>query len=74
MIQKVSLCSFLLGSNGLDVDEVAVLGSLPLGLDSLQLSAVEGETRPGGQLEQGAGDRYENQHVETTQAEGRSRP
>lgn len=60
------------GSDGFDVDEVAVLGPLPLGLDSLQLSAVEREAGPGGQLEQGAGDRHENQHVETAQAERRS--
>lgn len=60
------------GSDGLDVDEVAVLGPLPLGLDALQLSAMKREAGPGRQLEQGAGDRHENQNVETAQAERRS--
>lgn len=59
------------GSYGLDADEVAGLGPLPQGLDGLQFAAMEGETGPGGQLEQGTGDRHEHQHVETAQAERR---
>ena len=61
----------LFSSYGLDIDEVAVLGPLPQGLDALQLAAVQCEARPGGQLQQGTGDRHEHQHVEAAQAQGR---
>lgn len=74
-IWKVSVCSFRpapFSSYGLDIDEVAVLGPLPQALDPLQLAAVKLEARPGGQLEQGAGDRHEHQHVEAAQTQRRS--
>ncbi|TNN84838.1 hypothetical protein EYF80_004883 [Liparis tanakae] len=61
-----------LRSYGLDIDEVAMLGPLPQGLDPLQFSSVKGEARPGRQLEQGTGDRHEHHHVEAAQAERRS--
>lgn len=73
--KKVSVCSFRpapSGSYGLDIDKVAVLGPLPQALDPLQLAAVKCEARPGGQLEQGAGDRHEHQHVEAAQTQRRS--
>lgn len=59
-------------SYGLDIDQVAVLRPLPQGLDSLQLAAVKSEARPGGQLEQGAGDRHKHQHVEAAETQRRS--
>lgn len=68
----VQLHAALFSSYGLDIDKVALLVPLPQGLDPLQLAAVEGEARPGCQLEQGTGDRHEHQHVEAAQAHGRS--
>lgn len=40
---KVSVCSFQPASYGLDINEVAVLGRLPQGLDPLQFAAVKRE-------------------------------
>ena len=73
-IQKVSVCSFKpfpSCSYGLDIDKVAVLGPLPLGLDPLQLAAMKREARPGGQLDEGTGDRHKHQHVEAAQTQRR---
>lgn len=58
-------------SDGLDVDEVAVLRPLPQQLHALQLAAVQSEARPRRQLQQSAGDGHEHQHVEAAQAQGR---
>lgn len=60
--------SYVSSSYGLDIDEVALLGALPQALDSLQFAAVKCEAGPGGQLEQGTGDRHKHQHVEAAQA------
>lgn len=59
-----SIGSFLFSSYGLDINEMAVLGTLPQGLDPLQLAAVKCEARPGSQLEKGTSDRHKHQHVE----------
>lgn len=58
-------------SDGLDVDQVAVLRPLPQQLHALQLAAVQSEARPRRQLQQSAGDGHEHQHVEAAQAQGR---
>lgn len=67
----MQLQAALFSSYGLDIDKVAVLRSLSQGLDPLQLVAMKREARPGGQLEQGTGDRHKHQHVEAAQAQRR---
>lgn len=51
---------------------MALLGTLPQGLDPLQLAAVKREARPGSQLEKGTSDRHKHQHVEAAQTQRRS--
>lgn len=48
---------------------MALLGTLPQGLDPLQLATVKREAGPGGQLEKGTGDRHKHQHVEAAQTQ-----
>lgn len=71
---KVSVCSFRsfpFSSYGLNVNELALPRALPEGLNPLQLAAVEREAGPGGQLEEGTGDRHQHQHVEAAQPQRR---
>lgn len=51
---------------------MALLGTLPQGLDPLQFAAVKCEARPGSQLEKGTSDRHKHQHVEAAQTQRRS--
>lgn len=64
----VQLRPSFFSSYGLDIDEVSLLGALPQGLDPLQFAAVKCEAGPGGQLQEGTGDRHKHQHVEAAQA------
>lgn len=71
----MSVCSFRSFpscSYGLDINEMALLGTLPQRLDPLQLAAVKREARPGSELEEGTGDRHKHQHVEAAQTQRRS--
>jgi len=52
--------------DSLDINEVAVLGTLPQGLDVLKPSPMQSEARPRQQLQKGTGNGHKHQQVKAT--------